>query len=91
MEKALKAFLVAHDQPFPKTYNLERLVRLCQHIDSAFVCFMDTAHILNPYVTQFRYPGGPLEPELAEAKEALRLASELVEFVRQQLFPGATS
>ncbi len=90
MEKALKAFLAAYDRPFPKTHNLERLVGLCQRSDSAFVGFMDTAHTLNPYVTQFRYPGGPLEPELAEAKEALRLASELVEFVRQQLFPNTT-
>ena len=60
---------------------------ICQRIHSTFVYFVDTAHTLNPYVTQFRYPGGPLEPELAEAKEALRLASELVEFVRQRAFP----
>jgi HEPN domain-containing protein len=33
-EKALKAFLAAHDQPFPKTHNLERLVGFCQRIDS---------------------------------------------------------
>lgn len=82
-EKALKAFLAAHDQPFPKTHSLDRLVGLCQHVNPAFAGFMDTAHTLNPYVIQFRYPGGPLEPELAEAREALRLASEVVEFVHQ--------
>jgi HEPN domain-containing protein len=91
MEKALKAFLAAHDRPFPKTHNLERLVGLCQRIDSTFVGFMDTAHTLNPYVTQFRYPGGPLEPGIEESREAVRLASEVVDFVHQRLFPGTTS
>jgi HEPN domain-containing protein len=89
-EKALKAFLAAHDHPFARTHNLERLVRLCQGIDPVFVGFTEAAHTLNPYVTQFRYPGGPLEPALEEAREALRLASEVIEFVRQRLFPEAT-
>jgi HEPN domain-containing protein len=34
-EKALKAFLTAHDYSFAKTHNLERLVRLCKSIDPA--------------------------------------------------------
>ncbi len=89
-EQARKAFLAAHHHPFTKTHNLERLVRLCQGIDLAFVGFMEAAHALNPYVTQFRYPGGPLEPAPEEAREALRLASEVIEFVRQRLFPEAT-
>lgn len=59
-EKALKAFLTAHDHPFAKTHNLERLVRLCQRIEWAFVGFLEAAYTLNPYATQFRYPGGPL-------------------------------
>jgi HEPN domain-containing protein len=88
-EKALKAFLTAHDHPFAKTHNLERLVRLCQRIDPAFIGFIEAAHTLNPYATQFRYPGGPLEPAPDEAREALRLASEVVECVRQRLFPEA--
>jgi len=86
-EKALKAFLTAPDHPFAKTHNLERLVRLCQSIDPTFVDFMEAAHTLNPYATQFRYPGGPLEPAPEEAREALRLASEVVEGVRQRFFP----
>jgi HEPN domain-containing protein len=50
-EKAFKAFLTAHDHPFVKTHNLERLVRLCQSIDLAFAGFMEAAHTLNPYAT----------------------------------------
>lgn len=87
MEKALKAFLTAHDQLFPKTHNLERLVTLCQNIDREFVGFQPAARTLNPYSTQFRYPGGPLEPEISDAQEALRLAKEIVRFVARRLFP----
>jgi HEPN domain-containing protein len=86
-EKALKAFLTAHDHPFAKTHNLERLIHLCQGIDPSFVDFMEAAHMLNPYATQFRYPGGPLEPAPDEAREAQRLARGVVECVRQRLFP----
>lgn len=56
-EKALKAFLTAHDRPIPRTHNLERLARLCRSVDGGFARFMPAARTLNPYVTQFRYPG----------------------------------
>lgn len=84
-EKALKAFLAAHNHPLQKTHNLERLVVRCQGINAQFDGFLPTARTLNPYATQFRYPGGPLEPSLAEAEQALQLARDLVQFVRQQL------
>jgi hypothetical protein len=32
----------------------------------------------------FRYPGGPLEPSLQEAKQAIRLAREIVDFSEAQ-------
>jgi len=84
-EKALKAFLAAHNRPFRKTHNLERLVVECQGSDSDFVDLIDEARTLNPYATQFRYPGGPLEPELVEAEQAIKLAREIVDFVSQRL------
>jgi len=87
MEKALKAFLTAHNQIFPKTHNLERLVTLCQNIDKEFVGLQPAARTLNPYATQFRYPGGPLAPEISDAQEALRLAGDIVRFVANRLFP----
>ena len=86
-EKAFKAFLAAHDHPFAKTHNLERLVRLCQGIDPAVVGFMEAAYTLNPYVTQFRYPGGPLEPALEEARGRRPLARLSSSFVNDS-FPG---
>ncbi len=86
-EKALKAFLVAYDHPFPKIHDLERLVDWCAGIDAEFVRFAHAARILSPYAVRFRYPGGPLEPPVSEAQEAVRLAGEIVQFVRDRLFP----
>ncbi len=57
----------------------------CRSIDGEFLRFFDAAQKLTPYAARFRYPGGPLEPELAEAQQALQLAGEMVEFVRNRL------
>jgi HEPN domain-containing protein len=57
-EKALKAFLAAHNAPFPFTHNLSVLLSLCQALDSTFEQFGDVAASLTPFATQFRYPVG---------------------------------
>ncbi|MBI4495053.1 MAG: HEPN domain-containing protein [Chloroflexi bacterium] len=89
-EKALKAFLVAHDHPFPRTHDLERLVEWCETIEGGFAAFLGAARTLSPYAIGFRYPGGPQEPEMAEAQEALGLAGEIVRFVHDRLW-GASA
>jgi HEPN domain-containing protein len=86
-EKALKAFLAAHEHPFPKTHDLERLVQWCGNIDEEFQSLLPAAIVLSPYVVEFRYPSGPLEPSMADAEEAVRLAGEVVRFVQARLFP----
>ena len=87
-EKALKAFLVAHDRPFPKTHDLERLVEWCEAIEGQFSTFLDAARTLSPYAIGLRYPGGSQVPDMAEAQEAIHLADEIVDFVRDRLSPG---
>lgn len=49
--------------------------------------FLSAARLLNPYATQFRYPGGPLEPETADARHSVTLATEIYQSVLSQLFP----
>ena len=85
VEKALKGFLAAHDHLISRTHNLERLVQECCGIDLAFARFLPSARTLSPYATQFRYPGGPLEPEVPEAEEAIGLAEDIVQSVCQRL------
>ncbi len=84
-EKALKAFLAAHDRTFPLTHNLNLVLPLCEAIQPEFSQFATTARILTPLATEFRYPGGPLAPPVADAEQALQLARDLVGFVRRQL------
>lgn len=61
------------------------LLPLCQALDTAFLQFGSVAATLTPFATQFRYPGGPLEPALADAEQGLHDAAGLVSFVRQRL------
>jgi HEPN domain-containing protein len=85
-EKALKGFLVAHDLAFPFTHALVPLVRMCYEVTPAFAQFLAAAQLLTPYAVRFRYPEGPLEPPIEEAREALRLAGDIVRFVRPAVF-----
>ncbi len=84
-EKALKGFLAAHNRAIPLTHNLNLMLPLCEAIQPEFSQFAATARTLTPLATEFRYPGGPLEPPVADAEQALRLARDLIGFVRRQL------
>jgi HEPN domain-containing protein len=84
-EKALKSFLAAHDIAFPRTHNLTILLPLCEGIDPSFRTFRATAGSLTPFATQFRYPGGPIEPAVSDARNGLADARTMVEFVRARL------
>ncbi len=84
-EKALKGFLAAHNQPFERTHELVPLLNACRQLDPAFVQLLAAAETLSPYATRFRYPPGPLAPSVPDAEQALRLARDLIGFVRRQL------
>lgn len=86
-EKALKAFLVYHDVEFEKKHNLSVLVDICVPFELTFKNFYDTAAVLTPYATAFRYPGEffEAEPDKAQVEKAIELAQRLLEFVLNQL------
>lgn len=73
VEKYLKAFLVALEIAFPKTHDIETLVRLMpKHARVSLTA--EQQRRLTDYATVMRYPG-PYEPvALSEAKEAVKLA-----------------
>lgn len=83
-EKAFKSFLTASSTPFPHTHDLVRLQEQCEGIEPEFSGFLGSAQTLNPYATQFRYPGGQLAPSITEAQRAIELASGIVAFVQQR-------
>jgi HEPN domain-containing protein len=84
-EKALKAFLSAHERPFPRTHDLDELGRVVVALDSTLATVVDRAKDLTPYAWRFRYPGAPLAPTEDETREALALAREVYSAILARL------
>jgi len=86
-EKALKGWLQVQDDPFPKTHDLEQLVRQAALVQPEFNQHLQSAAILTPYASAFRYPGGAFEPmpSREEFDEALGHAQVIYDFVVARL------
>ncbi len=80
-EKALKAYLTASDRPFEKTHSLVELVQEASMVNEEFVALKAHAVMLTPYASRFRYPGVFTDPDLSEARDAIQLAAEVLDFV----------
>ena len=89
-EKALKALLAWHDQPFRKTHSIEELGRLCVTIAPELSSAVDAAVPLTAYAWKFRYPGDVDEPTRDEAERALQTARSLVQAI-ERLIPAQSS
>jgi len=85
VEKALKAFLTWHDEPFRKTHSLEELGEQCLRLDAALGPVVDQVAPLTEYAWRFRYPGPPERPSLEEAQQALVIAEAACEAVVRRL------
>lgn len=84
-EKALKGLLTLRGVTFPRSHDLEALVALCGADAADADSFATAAKTLTPYAVQARYPGYFSEATEKQAEEAVRLASEIVQYVRRQL------
>jgi len=84
-EKALKAFLAAHERPFRRTHDLDELGMAVVALDPSLAAVVDRAKDLTPYAWRFRYPGAPLALGEDEAGEALALARAVYEAVLARL------
>ena len=84
-EKALKAFLTLHGRPFARTHELPPLIAKCERIDPAFAAHRAAAATLSPYFIAGRYPNAPKAPTLVQAQQALPLATDIVELVRESI------
>jgi HEPN domain-containing protein len=80
-EKAIKGFLILHNQNFPRTHDIRLLVQLAISINSSFEAYQDTSELLTPYATEFRYPSDVMEPTAEELEEALVKADEFFSFI----------
>jgi len=84
-EKYLKAFLVWHQIEFPKTHDIEALLKLAGKIDDKITEILREAIILTPYGVDYRYPGEYPEVSRSDAERALRLADHVRAEVRSRL------
>lgn len=76
IEKAMKALLAWHDEPFGKTHNLEALGEPCVRLDPTLGPVVDRAAPLTEYAWKYRYPGDHASPTREEAEQALAIARE---------------
>ena len=84
-EKLLKAFLIKHYRPISKTHDIKSLILACAEIDGEFVQLLkEEVDRLTEYAVETRYPV-LFEPTLEEAKEAVKLAEKVWEFVIPRL------
>jgi HEPN domain-containing protein len=87
-EKALKAFLALHDEPFRKTHSIEEIGRACTAIDPGLGELVDAAAPLTEFAWKFRYPGDAGDPTREEAGRAVAVARKLVLAVKALLTAG---
>jgi HEPN domain-containing protein len=80
-EKALKAYLAWHNQPFRRTHDLEELVDQCVGVSPVFAVLRPVVAARSPYAWTTRYPGHDPGPTPEAAGEARRQAGEVVTFV----------
>lgn len=86
VEKFLKAYLITKNVEFEKTHNLEFLQELCIKRDEEFR-EIDVGN-LSFYSVEVRYPDEFYIPSLDEAKECIRIARGVKEFVLRKLGIG---
>ena len=78
-EKMIKAYLTHHKMRFPKSHEIEDLVKIVNSIDTGLAKQLFSASKLTQYAIAFRYPDATKE-ELT-----LMMATEAVETAKQTL------
>jgi HEPN domain-containing protein len=85
-EKALKAFLVLHDRDPPKIHDLEKLIHLCETIDTSFSEIELHCKKINPYGAASRYPREIFIDEVT-AQALIERAHEVYAFSAAKIHP----
>jgi HEPN domain-containing protein len=86
-EKALKALLLAYNQPLERTHSLPRLLELCEPFVPDLNQFGDSLTVLDVYYAPTRYADVAHEIDYTEERvlDALARAEEVVQFLQQRI------
>ena len=79
VEKYLKTFLIFHKKDFPKTHNIDLLLKSCSAINHQFN-EVDVKN-LEDFAVRGRYPHDFLMPSIDEAEEFYQITLEIKELV----------
>ena len=84
-EKALKALLLQHQIPYPRTHAIEVLLDLLKIRGETVPENVDEALILTEYAVQTRYPGEWEPVTKKEAQKALEQAALVLSWVESRI------
>ena len=86
-EKAVKGFLVFHDQRPQKTHDIRKLVDTALSVEGGFFAWLTVAEQLTPYATKFRYVDDLVgaEPSREEFDAMFNAASKFYQFILSTL------
>lgn len=86
VEKYLKGYLVFKRINPRGIHHLEELSKDCSKFNKEFLNFLDDCLILTRYYIETRYPPlVPTEYSLKEARKAINMAQEIINFVKSNL------
>jgi HEPN domain-containing protein len=84
-EKYLKALLVWHQIEFPKTHDLDLLLKLVSSREPELATSLADAGILTPYGVEYRYPGEYPDVTMNEAQKAFEIAGRVRKVILKRL------
>ena len=85
-EKYLKPFFVSRQLDFPKTHDLELLIKLIVNQKPVFIQILPAALAITNYGLTPRYPDDTHEPTIGDAQQAYQNALIIKEFVLKNFF-----
>ena len=91
IEKALKAYLIAKINQYPRTHKLVDLLQQCISIDANFSQFLADCISVDQYYIPTRYPDGTPGgwssglPTMAQAQKAITAADQILQHVTNHL------
>jgi len=87
VEKFLKSYLIYNNADFPKTHDLDYLLKRCCGIDNSFSDI--NIENLSDYAVEVRYPENLYIPSLDESNKAFGIAKSVKAFVLDKLLTDA--
>ena len=81
--KCLKTFLIFHKKDFPKTHNIDLLIKSCSTINDRFK-EVDVKN-LEDFAVRGRYPHDFLMPSIEEAEEFYQIALEIKDLLIKEV------